>query len=95
MDKLRLLNMLQISDSVFPIGAFTLSNGLETLVQEERVTTPAQLERYALDYLHILPYNDLGAAALAFSLAGRPDDLLRLDTLLAASRAPSELRLGS
>lgn len=39
MSALSLLQMIQISDSLFPIGAFTLSNGLETMVLQEKLTT--------------------------------------------------------
>lgn len=91
----QLLNLLQICDSLFPIGGFTLSNGLETLVQQERVTTPEELEGYLRDYLHILPWNELGAAALAAGLGDDEAQLILLDGLMAAGRSPSELRLGS
>ena len=95
MDNHQLLNLLQISDSLFPIGGFTLSNGLETLVQQERVTTPGELEGYLRDYLHILPWNELGAACLACRLGEDPEQLQALDGLMAAGRSPSELRMGS
>lgn len=95
MNKLQLLNMLQISDSMFPIGAFTLSNGLETLVQQERVVDAGQLEIYCLDYLRILPTNELGAVALACHMAEDEGAILMLDHLMAASRGPYELRMGS
>ena len=42
MSALSLLQMIQISDSLFPIGAFTLSNGLETMVlQGAEIPLPA------------------------------------------------------
>lgn len=87
--------MLQIFDSLFPIGGFTLSNGLETLVQQERVTTPAELERYLHDYLHILLWNELGATYLACQMGEDTEQLIELDGLMAAGRSPSELRMGS
>lgn len=87
--------MLQICDSLFPIGGFTLSNGLETLVQQERVTTPAQLEQYLRDYLHILPWNELGAAYLACQAGEDAEQLIELDGLMTAGRSPFELRMGS
>ena len=63
MDELRRLYMLQICDSLFPIGAFTLSNGLETFVQRGMIAAPEDLQRYLADYLAIAPYQELGAMA--------------------------------
>ena len=45
MSALSLLQMIQISDSLFPIGAFTLSNGLETMVLQEKLTTKEDLDQ--------------------------------------------------
>ncbi|WP_434053101.1 MAG: urease accessory UreF family protein [Roseibium sp.] len=42
---LTLLRLLQCNDSSFPSGAFAFSSGLETLVQEKRVSGRADLER--------------------------------------------------
>lgn len=86
-----LLNVLQICDSLFPVGAFTLSNGLETYVQKNIITSPRGLSEYMKSYLSVLPYNELGAAALAYS----GYDLWRLDEVYTACRAPMEIRSGS
>ena len=37
-DTAGLMHILQICDSLFPVGAFTLSNGLETYVQHDIIT---------------------------------------------------------
>ncbi|EXX84844.1 urease accessory protein UreF [Paenibacillus darwinianus] len=41
------LAMQQLLDSALPIGGFSHSFGLETMVQEKRISTADQLERYA------------------------------------------------
>ena len=92
-DTAGLLHLLQICDSLFPVGAFTLSNGLESYVQKELITSPAGLEEYLHSYISILPYNELGAAALAYSADEK--DLIRLDEIYTAAKAPFEIRSGS
>ena len=69
MNELKRLYMLQICDSLFPIGAFTLSNGLETYVQHGVVDSPETLAAYLADYLALAPYQELGVAALAVQTA--------------------------
>ena len=49
MNELKRLYMLQICDSLFPIGAFTLSNGLETYVQHGAVHSPETLAAHEVD----------------------------------------------
>lgn len=85
------LKLMQALDSLFPIGAFTLSNGMETYTQREIVADPASLSAFLRSYVHILPYNELGFAAMA----AKGVDHCLLDELCAASRAPYELRNGS
>ena len=40
------LSIMQSVDSFFPIGAFTLSNGLEDYVVRERIQTSEDLQAY-------------------------------------------------
>lgn len=89
----RLLHVLQICDSLFPVGAFTLSNGLETYVQKDIITSPDGLAEYLHSYISILPWNELGAAALAYSCDEAA--LCRLDEIYSAAKAPFEVRSGS
>ncbi len=91
MDSRGLLNILQICDSLFPVGAFTLSNGLETYVQKNIITSPRGLSEYLDYYLSVLPYNELGAAAIAYGGC----DVRRLDEIYTACKAPEEIRSGS
>ena len=87
--------MMQICDSLFPIGAFTLSNGLETLVANRQISDGDTLEKYVHDYLQILPYNDLGVMMLAYKHATDRKWIEELDTLSTAYKSPAEVRIGS
>lgn len=92
-DPAKLLRILQICDSLFPVGAFTLSNGLETYVQKDIITSPTGLEEYLHSYISVLPYNELGAAAIAYSADEKA--IRRLDEIYSAAKAPFEIRSGS
>ena len=54
MESISILQMLQVSDSLFPIGAFTLSNGLETFVLDKSLKTNEDLEEYIDCFLRII-----------------------------------------
>lgn len=90
-----MLSMIQVCDSLFPVGNFTLSNGLETYVTQGLLRSPEDLEEYVHSYLDILPYNELGTLFLAYSHRDDPDTLVRLDRIATVSRAPREVRTGS
>ena len=92
---LQLLSILQFCDSTFPIGAFTLSNGLETQVQKGYLKTAADLKDWCLDYLKLLPYNELGTAVLAWKAADSESQIQKLDAIASCGRGPRELREGS
>ncbi|MGN1085673.1 MAG: urease accessory protein UreF [Porcipelethomonas sp.] len=85
------LSLLQALDSLFPVGTFTLSNGLETYVQKNLVCNAPTLTEYLNAYIYTLPTNDLGFAAKA--AMGEPWELL--DEICTASKSPAELRNGS
>ena len=65
-DTAGLMHILQICDSLFPVGAFTLSNGLETYVQHDIITSPKGLEEYLHSYISVLPYKRLRKGHKAF-----------------------------
>lgn len=90
-DKMPFLRLVQALDPLFPIGAFTLSNGMETYVQKNIVKDKDSLSEFLKAYLYTLPTGDAGFAARA-TLG---DDPLVLDELFAAARSPYELRNGS
>lgn len=89
------LKILQSVDAFFPIGAFTLSNGLEDYVMREWIVTGADLERYLKGFLQIFPYNDLGFLAQAYLHVHEKEILLQMDEMAAAVKAASEVRVGS
>lgn len=85
------LRLMQSLDSLFPIGAFTLSDGMETYVQKNIVTDMDSLDKFLDSYMYILPFNNLGFAAKAVS----GENYRQLDELCTASKSPMEIREGS
>ncbi len=69
----RRLALMQLSDSFFPSGSFTLSHGLESLQQSGQVRSPAQVE----EFLHLLLTYKVGTS-----------DLVALTHAYRASKAP-------
>ncbi len=96
---LALLRMLQVSDSMFPIGSFTLSDGLETFVAERRINSISDLREYAESYLTILTYNDLAGLIQAFNACDAftsfEEKILELDRFMYVWKGPMEVREGS
>lgn len=86
-----LLNMLLVCDSVFPIGGFSLSDGLETFIQHKKIKNKVELKNYINSYLGVLPFNDLGVCALA----SKTDDITELDIYYSSSKTAMEIRKGS
>lgn len=86
-----LLKLTQSLDALFPIGSYTLSNGMETYVQKGIVKDMNSLEKYLDSYLYMLKYNELAFAAQAY----KGCDITGLDSLYSALKSPSEIRSGS
>lgn len=86
-----ILPFVQAMDAFFPIGAYTLSDGMETYVQQGIVHDKNSLERFLKSYLYVLPYTKLGFAAKA--ALGYDYELL--DSLCSASISAYEVRNGS
>ena len=95
MESISILQMLQVSDSLFPIGAFTLSNGLETFVLDKSLKTNEDLEEYIDCFLSVLPYNELGVMMLAYKNADNKQYLQKLDEYFTALKGPMEVRIGN
>lgn len=89
------LSMMQSLDAFFPVGAFTLSNGLEDYVLTDCITSSAHLKEYISGFLSIFAWQDLGALHLAYHFYDRQEELLALDERLGAIKVAREPRIGS
>lgn len=89
------LALMQLSDSFFPSGSFTLSHGLESLVQTNQIRTTKDVETF----LHLLLHNKVGCSDLValihayrasvandFSEIQRADACLYAQTLIHSTR---------
>ncbi len=94
-NSLALLNLLQVADSAFPVGAYAMSRGWETLLADAVITTPVDVVT-ALETLLLvsLACSDLVAVREAHRLAARADcrGLHDLDTLVTALASVQEWR---
>lgn len=93
-----LLRLLQLSSPTLPVGAFSYSEGLETLVQQRSLTTPAQLRHWLQQELNLGAIRPEAAVMLRAAQAAQAQDwptLLRWNHWLTASRETEELRLQS
>ena len=91
----KLFYLLQVNDSLFPIGGYSHSQGLETYIQKGLVHDEKTAEAYILQKLRwSLTYTDLLAVRLAYEAAaeGELAKLIQLETILEASRLPAEQR---
>jgi len=91
----RQLALMQLSDSAFPSGAFTLSHGLESLVYSGQIQTADDFKQF----LRLLLYNKIGTSDLIALLhahrASVNNDLVeirRADLRLFASTSIAETR---
>lgn len=92
---IRQFYLLQVNDALFPIGGYSHSQGLETYIQKGIVRDEKSAARYLLHKLKWnVAYTDLLAVKLAFeaALAGKTEELDRLEEVLEASRIPMEQR---
>ncbi|MGO1949704.1 MAG: urease accessory protein UreF [Mycobacteriaceae bacterium] len=92
------LQALTYADSAYPSGRYTLSHGLEALVQARRVTGVDQVTAVLIDHLrHTAAPGDGVATAVAAMCSGTGDldTLVTLDHELAATKVTGELRRAS
>ena len=88
---------LQLLDSALPIGAFSHSFGLETLVQEGRIRTASHLHEYscAMMFGSWAPSDSMAIKAVYdWGRQDKWDDVWLLDSMLHAARASRESRDG-
>lgn len=93
-----LLGALQLSDSLFPSGRYTLSHGLEMFVETGRVHDAGSLEAVVRDYLiQSLARCEAVAVASAHraAVADDLDTLIDIDRHLHAIRLPAEASTAS
>ena len=69
----RLMRLLEFSDSAFPVGTFSFSNGLETAAFEGIVYDAPSLEEYTRTALRQTIYSDAIAALIAYRAAAAGD----------------------
>jgi len=89
-----LARMLQFGDSMFPVGAFAFSGGLESAVQKRVVTDAATLEAFARTAVEQAATGDGIALVWAHRAAeaGDVDELVRIDERVYARKLSSETR---
>jgi len=90
----RLVHALQFGDSVFPVGGFSFSAGLETAIAERVVTDPETLLAYTATAVEQAAMGDgIGLiAAHRAALADDIDELVHVDQLVHARKLSSETR---
>lgn len=96
-DRKRLL-LLQITDSVFPIGAYSHSYGLETYVQNGLVKDESQSADFISKYIrYSLTYSELAAIRFSYEWLNRDDfsRIFDMEEMMNAARTALELRSAS
>ena len=86
-----LLNLLQVSDSAFPTGAFSHSMGLEAFAQAGELGDAEDLTRVVGVSLEAAATSDC-VALRAARAATSVEELVRVDRLLSATKLTRELR---
>ena len=90
----QLARMLQFGDSVFPIGGFAFSGGLESAIQKRVVADAATLLAFARTAVEQANRGDgIGLiCAHRAALAGDVDELMRIDARVYARKLSGETR---
>lgn len=70
---MRITQLLQMTDSTFPVGTFSFSNGLETASHLGIVTDAGELEQFTRSVALQAAYSDGVAALIAHRAAGHGD----------------------
>jgi urease accessory protein len=90
----RLARALQFGDSMFPIGGFAFSGGLESAIQKRAVTDAATLHAYARTAVAQAELGDGIALVFAHRAAAAGDvaELIRIDERVYARKLSGETR---
>ena len=91
------MRLLQFTDSAFPVGTFSFSNGLETASFEKIVKDAPSLEAFARAQAHQAAGSDGVAALLAHRafIAGDYDKVKEIDRYLIMFKMNAEARMMS
>lgn len=91
----RLMRLLEFSDSAFPVGTFSFSNGLETAAFEGIVYDAPSLEEYTRAALRQTIYSDAIAALVAYraAAAGNYEMIREADRQIILCKMNAEARL--
>ena len=73
----RILQILQLSDGLFPIGAFAFSDGLETAVQQDEVVDAHDIRVWLEHYVDMV-FGASEGPALVQTMQAFPEDWQRL-----------------
>lgn len=87
--------LMQVNDSVFPIGGYTQSYGLETYILKDIIRDDKKAYEYISTNLQTtFVYSELLSAALAYDAAkaGNLDKIIELDNLMHVIKSPQEIR---
>ena len=89
------MRLLEFTDSAFPVGTFSFSNGLETAAEEGLVYDAATLEQYAQDIVRQAAFTDGVAALHAFRSynLGYYEGILNADRQALLCKMNAEARL--
>lgn len=91
----KIMRLLQFTDSTFPVGAFSFSNGLETAAFERIVTNADTLEEFVRSQAHQGAFSD-GVAAILTHRAALNNDyskIVDLDKYLMMFKMNAESRM--
>lgn len=90
-----ILHLLQYSDSMFPVGTFSFSNGLETGAFENMVHDAKTLEEYTRSVALQAAFSDGVAALMAYRAAcdGDYDRLVKVDKEIMLFKMNDEARM--
>ncbi len=92
---MKAMHLLQMTDSTFPVGTFSFSNGLETASHLGIVTNAAELEEFTRSVALQAAYSDGVAALIAFraAKAGNLPEVEKIDSGLMLFKMNDEARM--